>query len=176
MSVHYHKPNYQCPRCQSFLLPYKRGILCPNCDMAVDDADTTKYLDVINSIAGSMELHKAEHGTYFPGAYATLDFMDYMQGVIYRIFDSMEKAKPENEEQYLMDLLDKIGWGNQAYLKSHIEDIALEILKIYTAKNFSEIERQELDDDDELDLDEISKQKFFAKLERIKKWFGKFLP
>lgn len=169
MSIHYHKPNYQCPRCQSFLLPYKKGILCPNCEMIIDDADTTEYLDVIDSIAGSMELHKSEHGRYFPGAYATLDFMDHVQGIIYRIFDSMEEEKPENKEQYLMDFLDKIGWGNQEYSKSHIKDITLEILKIYKAKNFAKIEMIDL-------IEPIAYRKPLTKWGGIKKWLGKFLP
>jgi hypothetical protein len=148
MSIHCHKPNYQCPSCQSFLLPYKKGILCPNCDKVINDEDTTEYLNVVDFIASSMKLHKWKHGSYFPGAFATFDFMDNVQGIIYQIFDSMEEAKPEDKEEYLISMLDKMGWGNQKYLKTHIKDIALEILKIYIAENFSDIKRRELGNGD----------------------------
>jgi len=162
MSIHLHKPNYRCPRCTSIFLPYKIGMQCPNCGMAIEDADTEEYLDTVDRIAGSMKIHKMEHGMYFPGAWLTSNIMDHVQGIIYQIFDAMETTKPENEESYLADLLEnKFGWDGQEYLKAHIREITLEVFEIYKAKNFSEIKHM---------------KKSLTKWQRTKRWFRKFLP
>lgn len=185
MSIHYHKPNYQCPKCKSFFLPYKKGIQCPNCGMAVKDADAKKYLDVIDLIASSMEIHKKKHGMYFPGGWYIGDFMDKVQYIIYRAFDSMEHfAKPGEEKKYIMKMLgDKRNWEDFPYQGKHMEDIASEVFEIYKAKNFSKIERSEPDKNEEKNEDEnkipafiVSKMRRSAKWERIKKWFRGFLP
>ena len=170
MSVHYRKQNYECSKCQAFFLPYKIGIKCPNCDASIDEIDTREYIDVIKSIVDSMELHKLQHGRYFPGAWYTGDFMDHVQGMMYQIFDAMEKVKPDDEEKYLMDLLEnKFDWGNQLYSKKHLKDIASEIYKIYKDKNFDEIKSREF-------IKPIPQRKPLTKWEKIKKWFDKFLP
>lgn len=176
MSIHHRKPNYDCPRCTSLFLPYKKGIQCPNCGMAVEDEDTKEYLDVVDLIAGSMVIHKSQYGMYSPGAWYTGSMMDHIQGITYRIFDSMEHyAKPGEEKQYLVDLLEKkFTWDGQEYLEAHIREIALEVFEIYKAKNFSEIKRPEpeiAENEDKLPKFIVSKMRRSAKWERIKKWF-----
>jgi len=163
MTIHYHKPNYQCPRCTQVFLPYKLNIECPNCGMQIDNEDVEEYLDVVESIAGSMRMHKWRYGNYHPGVWYTGNIMDHIQGIIYQIFDAMEKVKPKNEEEYLKELLEnKFDWGEQQYLCKHIQDITAEIFKIYKTKNLSEIE--------------YSPPAQPTRSERIKNWFRKYLP
>lgn len=163
MTIHHHKPNYECPRCTSIFLPYKQGIECPNCVMKVDSEDIEEYSDVITAIAGSMKMHKSMYGRYCPGAWYTGNIMDHVQGIIYQIFDAMEEEKPENKEQYLADLLEKkFNWGEQQHLKKHIKDIASEVHKLYDDGNFIEIK--------------FSPPMPPTRSKRIKNWFRKFLP
>jgi len=162
MTLHFHKPNYECPNCGAIFLPYKRDTKCPKCEVAISDNDTEKYLNSIEDIAGSMRIHKRLYGKFTPGAWLTSNIMDHVQGIIFQIFDAMEEKKPKNQEQYLADLLDQIGWGDQEYSKAHIKNIAIEILKIYNTEKFYEIE--------------YDKPLSPTKGEKIKMWFSKFLP
>lgn len=163
MTIHHNKPNYECPRCTSVFLPYKKGIQCPNCGMAIEDADTEEYLGTVDLVAGSMKIHKSMYGRYTPGAWYTGNIMDHVQGIIYQIFDAMETTKPENEEQYLADLLEnKFGWGEQQYLCGHIKGIAIEVHKLYKDREFSKIK--------------YSKPMPPTRWKRVKNWFRKFLP
>ncbi len=136
MSIHYQKPNYKCVKCEAFFLPFKKGIKCPNCGFIVKDTDSEEYLDVIDKIVSSMKVHKEIHGTYFPEVWLTAGYMDYMQSFIYRIFDQMEKDKPEDERKYFLDLLESMDWSNQEYSKKHVKEITTEVYKIYKTKNF----------------------------------------
>lgn len=160
MSLHFGKPNYECLKCKAIFLPYKKGIKCPSCGLEIDDRDTKEYLNTIDQIAGSMSLHKQLEGYYFPGAWITLNIMDHVQGIIFRIFDSMEEEKPKNKKKYLMDVLEnKINWGKQEYLRDHIKDITLEVLKQYKDGRFWKL-----------------KKYVPSRWERIKDWFRAFLP
>lgn len=163
MTLHFRKPNYECPRCTSQFLPYKIGIECPNCGMKIENEDIEEYSDVITAIIGSMKMHKSMYGRYIPGAWYTGNIMDHVQGIIYQIFDAMEEVKPENERQYLEDLLEnKFNWGEQQYLCGHIKDIAIEVHKLYKDGGFAEIKYSE----------PIPPTRW----KRIKNYFRKFLP
>lgn len=160
MSIHFGKPNYECPKCEAFFLPYKKGIKCPNCGLKIEDKDTEEYLDTIDQIAVSMSLHKQLEGSYFPGAWVTLNIMDHIQGIIFRIFDSLEDKKPKNKKKYLMDALEsKISWEKQEYLRNHIKDITLEVLKQYKEGGFWKL-----------------KKYVPSRRKRIKAWFSRFIP
>jgi hypothetical protein len=173
MSIHFGKPNYQCPKCQSIFIPYKKGIKCPNCGNQIPDTDSKEYLDALELIANSMEMHKERCGRYFPGAWYTGDFMDHVQKIVYRIFDSMEEEKPEDEEKYLLDLLEnKFNWVDGQYLKGHMKDITSEIFKIYKTKNFADIPRAkvEIEESDDQESAAEDSEEPISIWKRIKKW------
>lgn len=163
MTIHFDKPDYECPKCKAVFLPYKIGIKCPNCGVLIPDADVGGYSDSIANIAGSMGYHKSIYGTYCPGAWLFTNFMDHIQAIIFQLFDAFELEKPENEEEYLMNSLENnFQWDDQAYLKNHVKEIAIELLAIYRAEEFSKIVRIEFE----------SK----SKTARFKRWFNKFIP
>jgi hypothetical protein len=137
--MHFSKPNYECPKCEVIFLPYKIGIKCPNCSKVISDIDSEDYLDTVENITESMSAHKHGYGKYFPGAWMTSDILDHVQSLNFRIFDALEREKPENEEEFLMGILDKSNWGEQLYLKEHVKEITKEVLVVYRAKEFSKI-------------------------------------
>ena len=164
MTLHFHKPNYECPKCSAIFIPYRIGIQCPSCGSNVSSEDAKEFLNSIEQITGSMSLHKGIYGTYHPGAWLSSNITDHIQGIIFQLFDALEEKNPENEEEFIAGLLENnFNWGDQAYLKNHIGDIAIEVLDIYKAEEFSKIVHTDY-------------ERVETKSDRLKKWFRKFLP
>lgn len=164
MTMHFHKPNYECSKCSAIFIPYKISIQCPSCGSNVSDEDVKEFLDAISQIAGSMKIHKSMYGTYHPGAWFSSNITDHIQGIVFQLFDALEKENPENEKEFLMSLLEKsFNWGEQQYLKNHIKEIVAEILVIYKAEEFSKIVH--------VDYEQVE-----TKSGGLKRWFNKFLP
>lgn len=130
MTMHIHKSDYKCPSCDVVFLPYKKGMCCPNCGEVVPTG-VKGYSDSIKQIADSMRIHKVLYGRYEPFGWGNGCFMDLVQITIFKVFDALEKEKPENEKEFIYMHLNNLEWADQHFLKKHIQEIALVILNRY---------------------------------------------
>jgi len=107
-------------------VPFHKDFKCPNCA-----EPTNEFFDFIPEIIEAMEYHKKRYGRYMPGAWYVGSLADNIQSIIFRIFDVLEIDKPAKPEEFIITTLDKMNWSDQQYLKNHVKEIALEVLKNY---------------------------------------------
>lgn len=181
MSMHFDKDNYRCLNCNAIFLPYKINFKCPNCGQLIPDSDTKEYINSIEDIANSLEVHKRQYGHYFPGAWNVFNIMDHIQSIVFSIFDALERDMPENKEQFINDSLENnFIWVKQIYLKDHIKEIAMGVLELYEKGKFDEITRGKMEEERPISTPEILREmgyrggwlsNFFEKINsKIKKY------
>ncbi|PIR68293.1 hypothetical protein COU49_01865 [Candidatus Nomurabacteria bacterium CG10_big_fil_rev_8_21_14_0_10_35_16] len=132
MSYHIKLKEYNCPSCSVFYIPYKNNIPCPFCKKIPADI-SKEYLTFINELIASLRVNKIREDKYIPSAWHTGSFTEYIQDVVFRVFNTLDKNKPNNVELFVSKYLDQIKWaGDTCYLKDYIKSI---ILEVYSRKN-----------------------------------------
>jgi hypothetical protein len=114
---------HQCGECQAFYIPYDRDVPCPRCGQVEEER-----FDFIPQAAASMRYNKEWGGSYTPGAWFVGSLGDHLLHLLFGIFDDYVQ-QPENTdfEQYLAQTLDRLSWGDQDYMRSHVQAIAVRL-------------------------------------------------
>ncbi len=132
MSHHIRLKEYNCPNCNALYVPYKVDIPCPNCKK-ISDNISQEYLGFIDELIISLRINKLNCGRYLPDAWYTGSFTEYIQEVVFHIFDALDKNKTDTVEVFIKKYLDSIEWDKESiYRKEYIHSIFLEI---YSRKN-----------------------------------------
>lgn len=127
MTYHIRLKEYKCPNCNALYIPYKENIPCPSCK-TVSVNISKEYLGFIDELIVSLRVNKIREGRYIPSAWYTGSFTEYIQGIIFHLFDALDKEKPKNVELFISECLVsiKLDEGDK-YLKNYIHSLALEI-------------------------------------------------
>lgn len=132
MSYHIRLEEYNCPSCNALYIPYKINIPCPNCKKIPDNVPR-EYLSFIDDLITSLRINKIRNGKYLPNAWYIGSFVEYIQSVIFNIFDRLDISKTSEVEMFVNEYLDSTEWDkNIPYGKDYIHSIFLEI---YSRKN-----------------------------------------
>jgi len=114
--------DHQCSNCEAFYIPYKEGIVCPNCGLSEEET-----YDIIPQLANSAQYQIDMHGFYTPIAWWTGSFGDHVALLIFQVLDAFYKDERDNFEEVAKEYLDKAKWGNQLYMKNHIRDLSYRV-------------------------------------------------
>ena len=132
MTLHINLKDIKCEKCSAVFIPFRQDFKCPKCN-----EPTNEFFDFIPELIGSMKYHKERYGKFTPDAWYIGSLAEDVQSIIFKIFDVLEIDKPINPEEFIITTIDKINWRDQQYLKNHIKEIALEVLKIYLTQKDS---------------------------------------
>ena len=132
MTLHTDLKDVHCKKCNSVFMPFKKDFKCPNCGEATD-----KFYDFIPEIISAMHGHKNNYGSYFPPAWATMCFADYVESIVFKLFDCIEADDKIEPEAFIKKSLADSDWGDQKYMQKHLEEIALAVLDDYRANRKS---------------------------------------
>jgi hypothetical protein len=128
MSYHINLKEYNCPSCDALYIPYKVNMPCPNCKK-IPDNTPEEYLHFIDQIITSLVINKEREGSYRPSAWYIGSFTDYIQSVIFHVFNALEnKKRTDTVEVFVTKYLNSTQWDEDApYRKDYIHSIFTEI-------------------------------------------------
>lgn len=132
MSYHIRLKDYSCPSCNALYIPYKVDLPCPNCKK-ISNNITKEYFNFINELVISLRINKIKNGRYLPEAWHTGCFSEYVQNVIFHVFDALDKNKKDIVDNFVNTYLDSIDWDKDSiYRKDYIRSVFFEV---YHRKN-----------------------------------------
>jgi hypothetical protein len=110
---------HQCGACQAFYIPYD-DVPCPRCGQT-----EAERFDYIPQAAASMRYNKETGGSYTPPAWWVSSLGDHILSLLFALFDGFsERHQHRSFDEYLSARLNEMTWGDQEYLKGHLEGIA----------------------------------------------------
>ena len=113
---------HQCGACQAYYIPYD-DVPCPRCGQK-----ETERFDYIPQAVESMRYNLQTGGSYTPGAWWVGSLGDHILSLLFGLFDGYEEQKGAvGFEEYLVDRLLAMQWGDQDYLREHLHGIALRV-------------------------------------------------
>jgi hypothetical protein len=119
--IHY---THQCGSCSAFYIPYDADVMCPQCGKNEDEVKE----DFISEAAGSASVNLREGGSYMPGAWYASSFADHILHLLFLVLEEHREAKKSKPfDQVAREVVDKIDFGEQTYLRGHLYDIALKV-------------------------------------------------
>jgi hypothetical protein len=125
MTYHIRVPETQCKKCSVLVIPFRKNFCCPNCGEPIDD-----YYDFIPEIVGSMLYHKERYGSFNPPAWFKGSLAEEIQGIVFKLFDSLEQKKPADPATFLVGRLNEADWGDDTFRK-YIQEIVLAVYDNY---------------------------------------------
>lgn len=127
MSYHIKLKEYNCPNCNALYIPYKENMACPSCK-TIPVNTPKEYLGFIDELIASLRVNKIREGRYIPSAWYTGSFTEYIQGIIFHLFDALDKDKSKNVELFISEYLGSMKLDkDDNYLKNYIYSLSLEI-------------------------------------------------
>lgn len=114
--------SHECPSCKAYYIPYDADVPCPRCGLVEEER-----FDYIPQAAGSMRVNKHSCGRYTSGAWWVGSLGDHILHLLFGIFDAYESQKGQVFEQFLAQLLAQMEWGDQDYMRDHLQGIALRV-------------------------------------------------
>ena len=114
--------SHRCPRCEAHYIPYDQDVACPRCGLL----ESGRY-DFIPQALSSMVYNKQTGGQYTPEVWWVGSLGDHILNVLFGLFDAFEQSLSGSFEQFARRYLASMHWGEQGYLRGHIEGIALRI-------------------------------------------------
>lgn len=127
MSYHIRLKDYRCPSCDALYIPYKVDLSCPNCGRVSSNINQ-EYLNFIDELIVSLRVNKIKNGKYLPKAWSVECFSEYIQHVIFYMFDDLDKNKKDTVKTFVNKYLDPIDLGkNTIYRKDHVRSIFFEV-------------------------------------------------
>lgn len=131
MTIHINYKGYKCPNCSVLFIPFQEKLKCPKCGKVASE-----FFDLIPEIITSMKYHKRRYGFYTPPAWYTGSISEYIQSIIFTLFDKIERDKPKKlNKEIVIAPLNKTNWENQDYMRKHIKGIAFGVYDIYKNDN-----------------------------------------
>jgi hypothetical protein len=115
--------SHECPTCKAFYIPYDSDVPCPRCG-----AVEKERFDYIPQAVDSMRINKQMGGTYTPGAWWIGSLGDHILSVLFGLFDGYKAQEGQMAfEPFIENALERMKWGDQDYLRTHIQGIALRV-------------------------------------------------
>jgi hypothetical protein len=111
---------YQCGECGAYFIPFSAGLPCPKCA-----APAAEFQDFIPEAAAGLMIHKQEYGRYEPGAYFVGGLPEHIFLILTRVFDAGDGS--EEFRSAVEHYLDSCNFGDQAYMRPHIQEIAIRV-------------------------------------------------
>ena len=121
--------DHQCLKCEAYYIPYKEGIVCPNCGL-----DEKEPYDLISILANSAKYQMLTMGFYTPIAWWTDSFGDHVALIIFQILDAYDKQDGQDFQDVALQYCNSRSWGNQLYMKDHISDLSYKVFLELQAK------------------------------------------
>lgn len=113
---------HQCGACQAYYIPYDTDVPCPRCGLVEEER-----FDYIPQAVASMRFNKSG-GTYTPGAWWVGSLGDHLLMLLFGLFDSYEAQQGQAAfESFLDNALQRMEWGDQEYMREHLQGIALRV-------------------------------------------------
>lgn len=123
MSYHFFSfDTHQCAQCEAFFLPFEQGLPCPRCG-----SPATEFYDFLTDAIAGLTIHKRQYGRFSPGAFFVGGLAEHVFLLLCNALDAIDGAV--DFQDAMRRHLDSCDWGDQAYLRSHVYDIALRIDK-----------------------------------------------
>lgn len=122
MTLHIGKNNFSCPKCTATYIPFKHDLPCPNCNHINPNSD--EYTDFIDLCVMSLRINRKK-GSYVPGAWFMTTDSDHIQDILFKMFDLVEKNRPEDIEEYIDSEWSQVQW--KSYQKKHLKDIFIAV-------------------------------------------------
>lgn len=115
--------SHQCGVCESHYLPYDADVPCPKCGLVEGER-----FDYIPQAVASMRINKQSGGSYTPGAWFVGSLGDHILHLLFGIFDAYEARQEQiGFEQFIDEILSRITWDDQEYLREHLRGIAIRV-------------------------------------------------
>ncbi len=131
MSYHINLNEYTCPSCNAIYIPYEKNMACPSCQK-IEGNIPEEYLDFISRLISSLKVNKTRGGRYIAMAWYVGSYCDYIQDVIFHVFDAIDREEPKDVEVFITKYLDSLRWDTDApYRKDYIHKI---VSKIYARR------------------------------------------
>jgi len=122
--------DHQCSKCEAFYIPYKKGIVCPNCGL-----NEKEVYDIIPRLINSAKYQIDCFGCYTPIAWWTGSFGDHVALLIFQVLDAFNTQEEKSFQEFALEYFDKSKWGNQLYMKNHICSLAIEVYEQLQTKS-----------------------------------------
>ena len=129
MSYHIKLKEYNCPNCNILYIPYKENMPCPSCKTILINTPK-EYLGFIDELIVSLRVNKIKNNRYIPGVWYIGSFTEYVQDIIFHIFEAMDNSKLNDPKLLIDEYIDLI--KSDENIKKHIHSIVMEV---YFRKN-----------------------------------------
>lgn len=137
MTLHIHY-DHQCPLCEAFYIPYDEDVPCPQCGMLEKER-----FDYISQATQSILFNKQRYGSYIPPAWYKGSLGDHILYLLFRLFTGYEEQPPSADfNEFASEVLSNMQWGDQQYLCSHVQGIALRVYQDMQAKSAMPTDRE----------------------------------
>jgi hypothetical protein len=111
---------HKCKKCDAYFLPFEHDLPCPRCGTR-----STEFYDFVPEAVTGLHAHKQDYGHYSPAGFFVGSLPEHIFLLLCNAFDEIEDHS--DFRTALRCYLDSSDWGDQAYLSSHIYDIAIRI-------------------------------------------------
>jgi hypothetical protein len=135
--------NHNCPQCNAFYIPYDDKVACPSCGLLEEER-----FDFISEAAESLKFNAAA-GSYRPPAWWVGCLGDHILSILFALFDTWHKEKPDSFNEFAAGWVEKVNWGDQQYFKEHVLGIAVRLHEVLMAEGVEVAAPQFYDEDKE---------------------------
>ncbi len=126
--------SHQCGSCQAFYIPYDETVPCPRCGTV-----ETERFPYIPQAAGSVRFNLDSYGSYVPPAWYTGSLGDHILYILFNLFEGhRQQGESVDFTEFSAIMLGRMDWGDQAYLRQHVQDIALRVYPLLKAADTSD--------------------------------------
>ena len=98
--------DHQCSKCEAFYIPYKKGIVCPQCGLNEED-----IYDITPELVESANYQMDTVGCYEPLAWWIGSFGDHVAFLIFMMLDKFYAQKEKNFKEVAKEHFNSIDWG-----------------------------------------------------------------
>lgn len=130
--------NHECPKCGAFYIPFDQTIPCPKCG-----AMESERFDFIPKAVESAKFNFMQGGSYVPAAWWVGSLGDHILSMVFRVLDE-HRADTTGRSFPIVaaEALARMDWGDQAYLRDHVCDIACRIREQLLPEGAPSVEQQ----------------------------------
>ena len=115
--------NHQCPRCETYYIPYDDDVPCPHCGLI----ESQRY-DFVTEAARSAMYNLRTNGSFMPSAWWVGTLGDH---VLHLVFTALEEHRTSGEGEIFAEtafrVFDSMTWENQTHLQHHVTNIAIRV-------------------------------------------------
>jgi len=120
--------NHQCPKCETYYIPYDEDVPCPNCGLV----EPERY-DFVSEAVRSAQYNLRCNGSYMPSAWWVGTLGDH---VLHTIFRLLEEYRVSGEGEIFMECaareIDEALPATSPHMRNHILNIAIRVYEEMT--------------------------------------------